>query len=53
MMTKPGATTVQVEHLGSAHDDTELEALKAGARQRMAADELGPGLEPADLQDNC
>lgn len=45
MMTKPGATAVQVEHLGSAHDDTELEALKAAARQRMAADELGLGLE--------
>jgi len=42
MKTKPSATTVHVEHLGSAHDDTELEALKAAARQQMAADELDP-----------
>jgi hypothetical protein len=44
----PGATAVQIvwssrrgsrniEHLGSAHDDAELEALKAAARQRLAA----------------
>ena len=26
-----------IEHLGSAHDDRELEALKASARQRLAA----------------
>ena len=26
-----------IEHLGSAHDDAELEALKAAARQRLAA----------------
>jgi hypothetical protein len=26
----------QVEHLGSAHDDAEVEALKAAARQRLA-----------------
>src|SRR5271166_3350016 len=26
----------QIEHLGSAHDDAELEALKAAARQRLA-----------------
>ena len=25
-----------IEHLGSAHDDEELEALKAAARQRLA-----------------
>jgi hypothetical protein len=27
----------QIEHLGSAHDDLELELLKAVARQRLAA----------------
>ena len=27
----------QIEHIGSAHDDGELEALKAGARERLAA----------------
>jgi hypothetical protein len=43
-----GATAVQVvhssrrgsrdiEHIGSAHDEAELEALKAAARQRLAA----------------
>ena len=58
--TKLGATAVQVvwssqrgsrqiEHLGSAHDEAELEALKAAARQRVAAGQLkldlglGPG----------
>jgi hypothetical protein len=46
--TASGATAVQVvwssrrgsrniEHVGSAHDDAELEALKAAARQRLAA----------------
>jgi hypothetical protein len=46
--TKSGATAVQVvwssqrgsrqiEHLGSAHDEPELETLKAAARQRIAA----------------
>ena len=46
--TASGATAVQIvwssrrgsrsiEHLGSAHDDQELEALKAAARQRLAA----------------
>jgi hypothetical protein len=45
--TKSGATAVQVvyssrrgsreiEHLGSAHDEAELEALKAAARQSSA-----------------
>ena len=45
--TSPGATAVQIvwstrrgsrqiEHLGSAHDDGEVEALKAAARQRLA-----------------
>jgi hypothetical protein len=58
--TTSGATAVQVvwssrrgsreiEHLGSAHDDAELEALKAAAQQRIAAGqlELALGLEPA------
>src|SRR6185437_6344534 len=58
--TTSGATAVQVvwssrrgsreiEHVGSAHDDAELEALKAAALQRIAAGqlELGLGLEPA------
>ena len=46
--TASGARAVQVvwssrrgsrniEHIGSAHDDAELEALKAAARQRLAA----------------
>jgi Transposase DDE domain len=35
-----------IEHIGSAHDDAELELLKAAARQRLAAgqDELDLGL---------
>ena len=39
----------EIEHLGSAHDDRELEALKAAAQQRIAAGqgELDLGLEPA------
>jgi hypothetical protein len=59
--TSSGATAVQVvwsyrqgsrkiEHIGSAHDDGELEALKAAAAQRLAAGQLeldlglgGPG----------
>jgi hypothetical protein len=58
--TKSGATAVQVvwssrrgsreiEHLGSAHDVAELEALKAAAQQRVAAGqaELDLGLERA------
>jgi hypothetical protein len=58
--TTSGATAVQVvwssrrgsreiEHLGSAHDEAELEALKTAARERIAAGqlELGLGLEPA------
>jgi hypothetical protein len=57
--TKSDATAVQVvwssrrgsreiEHLGSAHGEGELEALKAAARQRIAAGqaELALGLEP-------
>jgi len=37
----------QIEHIGSAHDDAELERLKAVARQRIAADqgELDLGLD--------
>jgi hypothetical protein len=56
--TASGATAVQVvwssrrgsrniEHLGSAHDEAELEALKAAARERLAAGqaELDLGLD--------
>jgi hypothetical protein len=54
--TKSGATAVQVVyssrrgsrdivHIGSAHDDAELEVLKAAARQRMLAGQLELGLE--------
>ena len=58
--TTSGATAVQVvwssrrgsreiEHLGRAHDEAELKALKAAAQQRIAAgqQELALGLEPA------
>jgi hypothetical protein len=58
--TASGATAVQIvysfhrgsrdiEHIGSAHDDAELELLKAAARQRLAAGqgELDLGLEAA------
>jgi hypothetical protein len=54
--TASGATAVQIvwssrrgsrsiEHVGSAHDHAELEALKAAARQRLTAGqaELGTG----------
>ena len=57
--TASGATAVQIvwsyhrgsreiEHIGSAHDDVELELLKAVARQRLAAGqgELDLGLDP-------
>lgn len=39
----------QIEHPGSAHDERELETLKAAAQQRIAAGQLEPGLgvEPA------
>jgi hypothetical protein len=56
--TASGATAVQIvhgsrrgardiEHLGSAHDAQEVEALKAAARQRIAAGqaELDLGLD--------
>lgn len=58
--TASGATAVQIvhstrrgardiEHLGSAHDESELEALRAGAKQRLAEGqrELDLGLEVA------
>jgi hypothetical protein len=58
--TASGATAVQIvhstrrgsrdiEHLGSAHDEVELEALKAAARQRLAEGqrELDLGLDAA------
>jgi hypothetical protein len=49
--TSSGATAVQIvwssrrgsrniEHIGSAHDDAELEALEATARQRLAAGQV-------------
>ena len=57
--TSSGATAVQIvyssrrgsreiDHLGSAHDDAEVELLKAAAWQRLAAgqDELDLGLQP-------
>jgi hypothetical protein len=42
-----------IEHIGSAHDDAELEVLKAAARQRLAAGqgELDLGLELARRTD--
>jgi hypothetical protein len=56
--TKSGATAVQVvwssrrgsreiEHLGSAHDEAELEMLKAAAQQRIAAGQLELGVQHA------
>src|ERR1700737_4627431 len=66
--TSSGATAVQIvwswrkgsrsiEHLGSAHDDVELAALKAAAAERLAAGQavldLGvavpPGAEPVPI----
>jgi hypothetical protein len=32
----------QIGHIGSAHDDAELELLKAVARQRLAAGQASP-----------
>jgi hypothetical protein len=61
--TASGATAVQIvyssrrgsreiEHIGSAHDDGELELLRAAARQRLAAGQgvlgLGPGFGGGD-----
>jgi hypothetical protein len=64
--TAPGATAVQIghssrrgsrdiEHIGSAHDDAELELLKAVARQRLAAGqgELDLGLDTAAADGRC
>ena len=58
--TASGATAVQIvhgsrrgartiEHVGSAHDELELQALKAAARQRLVGGqaELDLGLDPA------
>ena len=41
----------QIEHLGSAHDDAEVEALKAAARQRLAEGQgtLDLGLQTAGV----
>jgi hypothetical protein len=41
-----------IEHLGSAHDDGELEALKAAARQRLTAGQggLDLGTQPRGLR---
>jgi hypothetical protein len=62
VQTASGATAVQIvyskrrgarrmEHVGSAHDERELEALKAAAAQRLAGGqqelELGAVVEPA------
>jgi hypothetical protein len=59
--TASGATAVQIvysshrgsrdiEHIGSSHDDAELEPLKAGARQPLVAGqgELDLGLEATE-----
>jgi hypothetical protein len=65
--TASGATAVQIvhssrggsrdiEHIGSAHDEAELEVLKAAARQRMAAGQgeldlgMGHSPEPGTLE---
>jgi hypothetical protein len=48
--TAPGGDHARsIEHVGSAHDEAELEALKAAARQRLAGGqaELDLGLEAA------
>jgi hypothetical protein len=41
----------RIEHLGSAHDDTDLEVLKAAAAQRLAEGQqvLDPGLDDAGV----
>jgi hypothetical protein len=64
--TASGATAVQIvyssrrgsrdiEHIGSAHDDAELELLKAAARQRLAAGqgEFDLGLIPLRRAGRC
>ena len=40
----------EVEHLGSAHDEAELEALKAAAQQRIAAVQAHRPNEAAMMQ---
>jgi hypothetical protein len=56
--TAAGATAVQIvwssrrgsrniEHIGSAHDEAELEALKAAAGQRLASISSPPKTAPA------
>ena len=66
MKTSSGATAVQIvhsnrrgardiEHIGSAHTDAEVQLLKAAARQRLAAGQgvLDLGLRmPADTSGN-
>jgi hypothetical protein len=60
--TASGATAVQIvwssrrgsrniEHVGSAHDEAQVEALKAAANQRISQDqgELDLGLGPAEI----
>jgi len=44
----------RIEHIGSAHDDAQLELLKAAARQRMVAGqgELDLGLD-GECQRSC
>jgi hypothetical protein len=39
-----GRGSRNIEHIGSAHDRAELEALKAAARQRLAAGRAELGL---------
>jgi hypothetical protein len=41
----------RIEHLGSAHDEAEVEALKAAARQRLAEGQgaFDLGLDPTGL----
>ena len=64
--TASGATAVQIvyssrrgardiEHIGSAHDDVELELLNTVARQRLAAGQgvLDLGPEPAETAGNA
>jgi hypothetical protein len=47
--TVSGRGPRNIEHLGSAHDEAELEALKAAAQQRLAAGQpqLDLGLDVA------
>jgi hypothetical protein len=37
----------EIAHIGSAHDDAGLEALKAAVRQRLAGEQLELDLGPA------